>query len=265
MKALRKEVDRERLEHLQQLLGVTLDEVDPSIGRYDDLLNETFKMRTLGPFDVQKHLYENKFFRMWHQTDDLQLLVLQGSTKYPPNTDLSWLSSGATHVILKAFDIFQTGSLLLRHFCQTRYNSGGSVVARQRILSSLIFQLLRTPLGQSLIRDNESYARVKHDVELVNQVDPDRPGEVSRQLFDVLGHVIRMAGAQQVLIVVDRLDVVEGDLEDFMDPLLKFMSNTEFTVKVMLTVSTPRTLKSRQIKRGLGENGYKILEIDQSD
>jgi hypothetical protein len=99
----------------------------------------------------------------------------------------------------------------------------------------------------------------------VNQVDPDRPGEVSRQLFDVLGHVIRMAGAQQVLIVVDRLDVVEGDLEDFMDPLLKFMSNTEFTVKVMLTVSTPRTLKSRQIKRGLGENGYKILEIDQSD
>ncbi|KAK3213631.1 hypothetical protein GRF29_28g503323 [Pseudopithomyces chartarum] len=107
VQALRKEVDRERLEHLQQLLGVTLDEVDPSIRRYDDLLNETFKMRTLGPFDVQKNLYENKFFRMWHQTDDLQLIVLQGSTIYPPNTDLSWLSSGATHVILNAFDIFQ--------------------------------------------------------------------------------------------------------------------------------------------------------------
>jgi len=247
------------------LLGVHLDEVDPSIEKYDDLLNETFELQRLGPFDVQEHLYENKFFHMWHQTDDLRLIVLQGSTMYPQQTDLSWLSTGATHVIRNVSEIFQNEPLLLRHFCQTRYNSRGNTVTRRSILSSLIFQLLRNPLGQSLIRDDEDSARVKHDIEVANQVDPDRPSEVLRRLFDILGYVIRAAGAQRVVIVLDRLDVVEGDMENFMEPLLKFMVNVEFTVKVMLTVSKPRSLNSRQMKRELGEIGYKILEIDQDD
>ena len=265
VEALRKEVDRERLECLQQMLAVDSNDINPSIEKYDKLLNETFDMRKVAPFDVQEHLYSNKYFCMWQHDDDLPLIILQGTTEHPADTDLSWLSPGATHVIRNADGIFENTRLVLQHLCQPKYNCGGYKAAGRKILSSLIFQVLKSPLGTSLIRDNESYSRVKHDIELVNQLETDRPNEILKRLFGILGYMIGQTEAKRVLIVVDRLDVMGGDLETFIDPLLRLILDVKVKVKVMLTVCAPRCINSNRIRRELGANGYRILEIDQGD
>lgn len=266
MVALRTEVDQERLKHLQELLGVDLNEIDPPLEKYDELLTDTFDMRNPALFDVHEHLYMDNSFLKWREPNELDLIILQGVTDYPHQTDLSWLSPSATHVVRNIDKVFQNNApLLLRHFCQTKYNCGGRKVAGSRIVKSLIFQLLRNCLSEPLLRDNRKYAEVKHEIELVNELDAGSSTEVLKKLFGILRNLLKKIEITRLLIVIDRLDAMEGDLEAFIVPLVKLITNDHCKVKVMLTLCHPCSLESAWMKRGLGELGYKILELDQGD
>ncbi|KAJ4356774.1 uncharacterized protein N0V89_004810 [Didymosphaeria variabile] len=268
VQALRTQVDDERLEQLQQLLGVAQNDVDPALQVYADILRQRFDMRKWPPFDVSGTLYSNPDFRAWRKTDDLKLLILRGSTSQPPNTDLSWLSPSAVQLIKDADEIFgDSATLLLRHFCRLIddwHNRDRKIVA-QVIVRSFILQVLRDPRSESFFRNDQAFAKTKRGLESVNKIDEERASEITSQLFGILRGLLETFRIEQLIIVVDRLDEVADNLEVFIDPLLEMIAHNDCRIKVAMTLRTPRDLKEGRMKRVLGTGGYKILEFNQDD
>ncbi|KAF1970957.1 hypothetical protein BU23DRAFT_648299 [Bimuria novae-zelandiae CBS 107.79] len=248
------------------LMDISLNEVNPSVETYDDLWTKTFNMKHPALFDVEKRLYANECFGAWCETDELNLIILWGATDYPPQTDLSWLSPSATDVVRNVDKIFpKNPPLLLRHFCQLEYSCGGKQTSGDTVVKSLIFQLLGDHLSESLFRDNGKYAQVKHDIELIKEMEVDGPTEIIIKLFKVLENLLKSMEVEKVLIVIDRVDAIEEYLETFTNPLLRLMATDDCKVKVMLASGIRCSLDGSRIKRHLGAQGFKIMEINQGD
>ena len=194
------------------------------------------------------------------------MLILQGYTDYPTETNLSWLSPSATHVVQNMDKIFRESSpLLLRHFCRTRDNCGNRKVPGKDIIKSLIFQLLRNDVGMSLLQDNSHYEHVERSIDSVNTIDVERSTEIVRTYFAILKDLISIVKIQQALIVLDRLDVVQGDIEAFVSSLVELVSGCHGKVKVMLTICGVHAFDEYDMKRLLTGDGYRILRIDQGE
>ncbi|OAG03005.1 uncharacterized protein CC84DRAFT_1219924 [Paraphaeosphaeria sporulosa] len=265
--ALRAHEQQRQLDSMKSLLGVVLDRVDPSLDKYLELLEERFDGANMATFDVDA-LYRHRDFATWRNSDVLNLLILRDSTLVPGMSDLSWLSPVPVRIVQDSNELFQEHApLLLRHFCRFTddWSSRDTKVEAQSIVRSLIFQLLRNRRSGSLLLNDAFYNKTKRDIEHVNGVDAERPSEILKRLFRILGSIMEMVGVDRLLIIVDRLDEMIGSLDAFFEPLSELIAKHQCKVKVLLTLGRQRSLDEGRMRRALGEEGYKILDWDQSD
>jgi hypothetical protein len=245
-----------------------MDKVDPSLTLYSELLEERFDGPHVAAFNVEETLYRNPNFRSWQKTDQTNLLVLRDSTLAPGMSDLSWVSPGPVRIVQDVDELFpEDAPLLLRHFCRfiDDWSSRDTKIEAQSILRSLIYQILRDRRCDFLLRDDDIYFQTKRDIEHVNTVDVERPSEIVKHLFHILGNIVETVPVERLLIVVDRLDEVIGSLDVFFEHLLDLIAKQHGKVKVLLTLGRQRSLEEARIRRVLGEEGYKIMDFDPSD
>jgi hypothetical protein len=123
-------------------------------------------------------------------------------------------------------------------------------------LSSFIFQLLRSEAGKLLLRNEEAYAELKDEIESFNAIEPGRSTERVSKLYPVFSKILRDTKPAKVVVVVDRVDRIEGDLYRFLDPLMALLKSGNCILKVFLTLSAPYRFENGYIKNTLGGKRY---------
>lgn len=265
--ALRVQADNARLEFMQHLLGIGPNLTANFLDEYEALLSERFdSLRGLPAFDVKTELYTNEDFQRWRREIESGLFVLRGATVAPSRTDLSWISPGAVGLVKEFEELFRPQPPLLLHFfCRLtdEWSAKNQKIIPKVLLSSFIFQILRSEYGKHILHNEDAYAEVKFEIQSAINTASQRVTEGVTQLYDVMQKLLSRTGVQRVVIVVDRLDEIQGDLERFTDPLLKMLKRNEIKTKAFLTVGSSRSLKASDMSYVLGECNFCSLVIDQ--
>lgn len=272
MAALRERGDNDRLESLEHLIGVDMNQVDPNLKDYEELLHETFgTMRKWPAFDVQCDLFAHGVFKKWRTSKNSNLMILHGSTIYPEQTELSWISPAALRLVSDFEEIFQDDPpVMIRHFCRLT-ESGAAPPERiplHMVLSSLIFQIVRSRQGRSLLINEKVYAEVKREIAAVNIIPQDELIERVKKLFPILKKVLKGSGIKKLLVVIDRLDQIQGDRDWFLDPLMDMMKSEEMeqiSIKTLVTLRVPFGFDHSSLEYKLGKDRYSHLEFDQEN
>jgi hypothetical protein len=267
MLALRVIEDNGRIESIRDLLQLDLNLVDISLRDYERNLNQTFEgFKRLPPFDVDADLFRNRKFNEWRKSDISSLLLLHGSTVAPDQTIFSWLSPGAVGLVSGFEEFFQIKEvILLRHFCQTSdsWDERQKKATSFTVLSSLIFQMLRSEKGKLLLRDENAFVELRRDIETLNSIDPGRTTERVKKLYSILSSILARTKPENIVIVVDRVDRIEGDLYRFLDPLMALIKSAACTLQVFLTLQSPYAFEDQPIEDTLGERRYLSLMAHQ--
>jgi hypothetical protein len=267
MLALREIEDDSRVESIRDLLQLDLNLVDTSLREYESDLNQTFEGFKRYPlFDVDAGLFRSRKFNEWRKSDISSLLLLHGSTVAPDQTIFSWLSSGAVRLVSDFEEFFQAKEVtLLRHFCQTSdgWDEREKKATPFTVLSSFIFQILRSDKGKLLLRDENAFAELRHDIGTLNHIEPGRTTERVKKLYSILSSILAKTKPKNIVIVVDRVDRIEGDLYRFLDPLMALIKSTACTLQVFLTLRSLYPFEDQPIKDMLGGRRYFSLVAHQ--
>jgi hypothetical protein len=264
--ALRDTEDNNRLETIQALLQLDRNSVDISLQEYANDLSQKFEgHRGLPPFDADACLFSNRRFNQWRKSEQASLMILHGATVAPNQTILSWISPGAVALVSNFEELFQSARpILLRHFCQVddSWDARPNKVSPSTVLASFIFQILRSEKGKPLLREENTYAELRDNLETFAAIQRTRATDRVEKLYSILRSILTKSKLRNVLIVVDRVDRIEGDLYRFLDPLMSLLKQTDCTLKVFMTLRAPYAFEDGHIKDTLGGR-YTSLSIDQ--
>lgn len=71
---------------------------------------------------------------------------------------------------------------------------------------------------------------LKRKIEIAHEIE-DRMTEGVQRPYEIPEYVFKNTGIERTVVVVDRVDEIQGDLERFLDPLLMLMKNEEYNIK----------------------------------
>jgi hypothetical protein len=253
---------------LRRLLKLSEHQVNTPLREYDALLSRTFDgVPRLPPFDVHNDLFGNVTFRDWCKSSASSILLLHGSTDAPHQTDLSWISSAAIGVVNDAEEIFDDSPIVLRYFCRTTDSRGERPpkVSPVTLLSSFLFQLLSSSKAKSIIQDEDKYEGLKYDIELLNDTDAQKVTEKVARLYSLISIVMKEIDARRILLVLDRVDQIEGDRDRFLQPLLNLMKGSKgFRIKAFMTLRIRYVRSDESLVDLLEDGACAGLEFNQN-
>jgi hypothetical protein len=262
-----------RLETLQHWLQVEVQELETFVRDYDVRLANTFgHIRRLPPFDAEGQLFTSADFSAWRRDSKSSLILLQGKTVAPDRTLLSWHSPATTRLVCDA-DKYLIDSkspeplIVVYYFCQvTEYfdDSPPQIHSACTVISAVIYQLLKLRRAQSLIRDDKRYAKLKHAIEDLSVRPATKPAENLSKLYSILAELLTYLALKRVFIVFDRVDRIQGNVDNFLGPLLKLMETTECVLKVLITIRTERDFDDSLLKESMSGDTYTRVILDQA-
>jgi hypothetical protein len=248
-------------------MKIDLHETDISLDSYEALLDERFVgIPRMPPFDVETHLFRDPLFQAWVDAPSPALMILYGSTTAPDQTELSWLSPAAVRLVNDLKEVIHVDDPTVAfQFCRTSdvYGDEAKQISPCTVLSSILYQFLRSEYGRTILRNENAYTRLKGRIEEMETIPPKRVTERLEKLHTMLGSVLRDMSTDNVLIVIDRADHVQGNLDRFLDPLLSLMEKAECKLKVFVTCRVRYSFNDAAIKERLGKGKYYSLEMDQ--
>jgi hypothetical protein len=253
---------------LRQLLKLSEHQVNTPLREYDELLSRTFDgVPRLPPFDVYNGLFGNATFRDWCKSSASGLLLLHGSTVAPHQTNLSWISRAAVRVVNNAEELFDDSPIVLQYFCRTtdNYDERPPKVSPVTLLSNLLFQLLSSSKAKSIIRDEGKYEGLQHDIELLNDTDAKKITERVAGLYSLISIVMKEIDARSILLVLDRVDQIQGDWDRVLRPLLDLMKGSKgFRIKAFMTLRILYGLHDGTLVDLLDDGSCTGLEFNQN-
>jgi hypothetical protein len=261
-----------RLETLQHLLQVEEQDLERSVRDYDQRLTDTFgDIRRLPPFDAEGQLFRSADFSAWRRASQSSLILLQGKTVAPDRTLLSWHSPATTRLVRDA-DKYLIDSksaeplLVVYYFCQVREyfdDSPPQMHPPCTVISAVIYQLLKSGKAHILLRDDKRYAKLKHCIEDLSVHPAAKAAEQLSKLYSILAELLTDLALKRVFIVLDRVDRIQGNIDNFLGPLLKLMETTKCVLKVLITIRTERNFDDSMLKESLSGDTYTRVILDQ--
>ncbi|KAF2729800.1 hypothetical protein EJ04DRAFT_587743 [Polyplosphaeria fusca] len=266
--ALRNRNDNDRLEALRALLNISTHDPEAVVREYESLLTSTFDgPRRLPPLDVEGNLFAHPKFRDWQHNNHRSLLMVSGTTVAPDQTGLSWLSMGAVRYVTKFTKQYNDGNtILLQYFCKTSDSWGvkQAKIPLYTMLSSLIFQLVEHDAQKILLRDEDRFVRLKRDLEDVDTAPEAESSARARAQFAILRNIIAALAWERVIIVIDRVDRIQGGFNEVLEPLSELMLKARCHVKAFLTMRVQYSFDSGHVRDVLDER-YVGIELNQDD
>lgn len=213
---------------------------------YDRRIADTFcSIRRLPPFDAEKQLFQSDEFVSWRRSSESGLILLQGKTVAPNHTLLSWHSSATTTLVRDPGKYLATkGSKLqpvLYCFCQVSESwdeNPPPLYSAHTVMSSIIYQLLKTESARPLLRDDKRYGKLKRDIEDLSAAPTLKFAEPPVKLYSMLASLLAELALERVFVVLDRVDRIQGHIENFLESLLELIEKSGCVLKVLVTMRT---------------------------
>lgn len=234
-----------------KILGESQD-IHESFERYHLRLRDTFgEDRDFKLFtEVSTHSIRKKqAYKEWSTSQKSCILLLQGETA--GHTNFNWLSPAAIDFTNKT----RNGTSTVAFHCCQRADTTGFGDNPGAILSSIIFQLLE---AQPVILRNQ--AQYENLAQILN-----RP----RDRLNALDFLLK--STMTVFLALDRVERINGDVEDFLESLFTriWALKTSCKVKVLLTSNSNSRLSSAVVNSLKGTVGgseyFKVIELNQED
>jgi hypothetical protein len=261
-----------RFESLQHLLQVEVQDLETFVRDYDERLTDTFSnIRRLPPFNPEDQLFRTANFSAWGRNSQSSLILLWGKTVAPDRTLLSWHSPATTRLACEAdkylLDLNSSEPLtVVYYFCQvTEYfdDSPQRMPSACTVISTIIYQLLKSRNAQTIFRDDKRYAKLKHDIEDSSAYLATEATEQLLKLYSILSNLLIDLELKSVFIVLDRIDRIQGNVDIFLGPFLKLMDTTECVLKVLITIRTERDFDDSMLKESMSRDTYTQVILDQ--
>ena len=257
------------LESFQQMLHAETQDIQTFVRKYDESLAKTFgNVKRLPQFDPDTQYLGGSAFTNWRNQNNSSVTLLRGRTVAPDRTLLCWHSPVTTKLVLTP-EKYLTNSRIselppvLYCFCQTAaYHEGcqPSLISAYTVIAMLIYQLLSCKNSRSVLRDEQSYTKLKREVE---QLGGQPAFDQLSMLGSILANLLTDQGLKEVFIVLDRVDRIQGNLEFFLRIMLAVAEKTKCVLKILLTVRTTYAFDDTVLKENLGEDAYIELSFDQ--
>jgi hypothetical protein len=133
------------------------------------------------------------------------------------------------------------------------------------VISAVIYQLLKSKRVHSLIRDDKRCATLKHGIEDLSVHPATKPAEKLSKLYSILAELLTDLALKRIFIVLDGVDRIQGNIDNFLSPLLKLMETTECVLKVFITIRTKRDFDDSLLKESMSRDTYTRVILDQPD
>jgi hypothetical protein len=234
------------------------------------MLNETFMIRRLPPLDVESSIFAHPKFEFWRAGTKSSLLLLHGATVAPDQTACSWLSPAAVRIVTHPNRVLGSGlkgSSVLTHYLYrppATISADPKKVSPASIMSSIIHQVLGSECGKRILRDEDDYAFIRESLEALEQVSMRQVTERCQKLIKILGKLLVELGLGCLVVVIDRIDQVQGGLQKVVEILADLIETSTSTVKIFLTARSRAAFDDTDMKEQLGRR-YARLTLNQDD
>ncbi|KAI9795900.1 MAG: hypothetical protein M1833_006627 [Piccolia ochrophora] len=245
--------EQQLLAELKGMLMPAVHDIHQALERYRSNLRDTFgDGRDLRSFsETSMHtIRQRQAYKEWISSSSRKpcVLLLQGETE--GTTHYNWLSPAAFRIAEECRD---QGSAVAFHCCQ-RADSMTPGDSRPVVLSSILYQLLKArPI---VLRDLALYKILETSI---------KSSKFDKAIEDL------MKAVGDVVLVLDRVERIKGEVEEFLDPLLRSISAmTQVSrIKVLMTASPYAQLESSVVDSLKGTMGgsryFKVLKLNQTD
>ena len=181
-------------------------------------------IQRLQTFNFDRLKQENAY-SSWNSSGTSCMMLLHGRTAVT-RTDYSWLSPAVFQLIAQRR---AQKRLVIFHLCQDQAFMENNVPTHT-ISSSLISQLLDAK--PSILRDEGHYQEFSRKFS-----DPAWRAPQSKMPFTVLHELLDLS-AEEVHIVLDRVDRIRGDAHIFMNSLVMLIKDCKSKIKIFLVSSS---------------------------
>lgn len=263
-------LDNDRLDILRRILHLDKSGAVSNVEEYEALLKETFMIRRLRPLDADTSVFAHPKFESWRAGTKSSLLLLHGATVAPDQTTCSWLSPAAVRIVAHPDQVLDNGlkgSSVLTHYL---YQPPATISADPKkaspasIVSSIIVQVLGSECGKRILRDENDYAFMRESLEALEQISLRQVTERCHKLISILSKLLVELGLGCLVVVVDRIDQVQGGMQKVVEILADLVETSTSMVKIFLTARSRAGFDDSDLKEQLGRR-YARLTINQDD
>lgn len=190
----------------------------------------------------------------------------------PEQTSYSWLSLAAVRIVSDFNLIFSERSnddsptLLSQylHRIPDAISATQEKVSPVTMVATIIHQILKSSNGRRIIRDEEKFAFLKQSLEALEDGSSKQITEQCRRLNKILATLLEGLTVQCLVLVIDRIDRIQGGMEKAVDILTSLVENTKVTVKVFMTARSRFAFNDAEVKERL-DGSYLRLTMNQDD
>lgn len=264
-------VENDRLESLQYLLQVDEQDLQTFVRDYDGRLTDTFSViRKLPPFDAEKQLFRSDAFIYWRNHSQSSLILLQGKTVAPDRTLLSWHSSATTRLVrdpdkyLRDMESLEPPTVAYC-FCQVTdyYHDNHPQLSSTTVMSTVIYQLLKSKNARLLLRDDSRHVKLKRDIEDLRSHPAAKPKDQLSNLNSILASLLTDMTMTKVFIVLDRVDRIQDNVKNFLASLLKLIEKAKCVLKILITIRTEGNFNDSMMTENMSTDRYIRISFDQ--
>ena len=195
-----------------------------ALEEYSSVLQNTFRnLQRISSLNPEQLTQEDEF-RNWEILNRSSLMVLYGKTAVT-RTDLSWLSPMIPYLI----DHYRSMEQMVAfHLCQDQTFMEPDTPAHA-VMSNIIYQLIAAK--PTILRNQSRYQEIYESVS-----DPGWRVSRPKMAFALLAELL--SEYTGMFILLDRIDRIKGDLDQFMDSLAKLVKESKCKVKILVVASS---------------------------
>jgi hypothetical protein len=159
------------------------------------------------------------------------------------------------------------GSSVLTHYLYqppATISADPKRVSPASIISSIVLQILGSECGKRILRDEDDYAFIRESLEALEQISPRQVTERCQQVIKILNKLLMELGLGCLIIVIDRVDQVQGGMEKVVEILADLIETSTSTVKIFLTARSRAAFDDTDMREQLGRR-YARLTLNQDD
>ena len=199
---------------------------DPStvLDRYSSQVTDSF--RNPGRLNLLNtdQLMQDPAFENWEQSKKSCILLIHGRTAIT-SRDYSWLSP----IGFRLVDIYHVQDRpVICHCCHDELFMKQDAPAHT-VVSSLVYQLLCAK--SAILRDQSRFDSLQQKF-----AEPSWRAGSPKAAFAALGELLEIF--PEVHILLDRIDLIKGDPDRFVDPIVNLVKVSKSTIKFLLVAST---------------------------
>ncbi|KAF1994267.1 hypothetical protein P154DRAFT_527175 [Amniculicola lignicola CBS 123094] len=268
---LQERSDKDRLDIIRRLLRLDVKDVQDHIDEYELQLDDTFgSIKRLPAFDVDAALVSRPEFQDWREHDTPTVFLLHGATVAPDDTSFSWLSPACTRLIRDPDSILRSRNrkrmpLVMYHVNKISDWDSESVskTPLALVLSKLIYQVVASDQGKTVLREEERFTFLKGQLEALVGGPPRQTAEKLQVFVRIWATLLKDLEIRDAVLVLDRIDNMQGSIERVLEITSDLVRRSPATIKVFATARTRYLLSEPDIEDKLGSGELVSMRMDQ--